>query len=363
MKKILSMTFLLGAMLTGCNVPQEGFLSYDGIQMREDTVEVIRGLFQLSAIPQVDGSTRPISFEITRIKNLETDETIDLGNYEINMWTKAFDARTDTTMDLVNEKLVKRSVSPIEINSVSGQMAFNGATQYITEGEKFGVDVFISNRTGETLLENFCLFKLIGKPFETITDFGDMLNGIPATGDKDRVGLQKSGTYTSAEKEQILANTHPNRRLTKVGGGDVMQLIMVVRDAEGKPFKGEDIIFWPSGASYLNNYHDNSLAMNGSTEKVILTDTSCIFTFPTVPYPAFGREYNSGTNLYLAYYCIRWDACKFSPAGQKLLDDYLLQNPGTSFVTYSPRFRNGYKINETGTWLMEMVHPYVLKKN
>ncbi|MGL5682956.1 MAG: hypothetical protein ACRDDZ_07865 [Marinifilaceae bacterium] len=356
-------TGILGAGMMCCSVPQEGFFSHEGIKMREDTVEVIRGLFQMSAIPEVDGSTRPIIFDIAAFRDLKTGQEEAINTYEINTWTEAFHPDQDSTMDLVSKKLLKKQVAPFEVNPYSGQIIFNGATQRLPK-TYYSLDVRATNVNDSKVFRDFCKFKLISKSFETATDFGDMINGIPATGEKDRVGLQPSSasTYSTVEKEQVLNNTNPKRRLTKIEDGDMLKVIMVVRDAEGKPFKGDDIIFWPSGASYLNNYHDNSIAESGAFDKVIKNDTACIFNFPTVPWPSFGRQYADGTNLYLAYYCVRWESCTFSPAGQELLDAHNAKPGAQQFVTFSPRFRNGYKINETGTWLMEITHPFILRK-
>lgn len=361
MKKTI-LAFLLGTFIAGCDVPEEGFFSAEGIKMREDTVEVITGLFQLSAIPEIDNSTRPLNFELVQVRDLRSGQVIELPEYNVRMWTSTFNPDQDSTMEQVNKKLEIRKVPPIEVNARSGQIAFNMGTMNLPS-DLYGVDVFASNRNSSKLFENFCIFRLTKKPFETPETFGDALNGIPNEGEKGRVGLTpETATFPSASLELVQKNTYPTRKLTKVKDGDIVKLTMVVRDAEGKPFKGRDITFWPNinaGGTYWPNYHDNSIAPEGSTEKVQYTDTSCVFTFPTVPYPNFSRV--SGASENLVYYCISWKVCKFSPKGQSIIDDYLAKNPSANFTQYSARFRNGYKINEPGEWLLEVTSPYVLR--
>lgn len=364
MKRIL-LTILSGALLASCNLPDEGFFSAEGIKMREDTVDVISGLFQLTAIPEIDGSTRPLNFRLDKMRDLRSGEVIEIPMYDIKIWTSSFNPDQDSTMEQVNKKIEIRQMPPLEVNQRSGQLAFNEGTMNMT-GDLYGVDVYASNPTSSKLFENFCIFRLVRKPFEQDQDFGDTLNGIPEEGEKGRKGVTpETATFSAAALEQVRNNTHPTRKLTKVKDSDIVKLTMVVRDAEGKPFKGRDITFWPNpnDGSYYPNYHDNSIAPEGMTEKVQYTDTSCVFTFPTVPYPTYART--SGYSPYITYYCINWNACKLSPRGQASVDAFLATSEGANmkFTQYSARFRNGYKINEPGEWLLEVKSPYVLRKN
>lgn len=356
MKKII-IGLVLGLFAVGCNLPEEGFFSAEGIKMREDTISVIRGLFVTSSLPMVDHSTRPIQFEKITLRNLRTGEisTEDMQMHTLQMWTSSFDADKDTTMELVNKKLVAREVPPLEINSLSGQFAFNGGTKYMS-GDLYGVDVKASNVNSEKVFENFCIFKLIKEPFSIPAAFGDMLYGY-TSGSKDAETIL-SEKYNAAANDLIKANTHPLRKLTKLEDADFVRLIMVVRDAEGKPFKGKDVLFWPSGTTYYTCYHDNSIALEVGRERVEYTDTSCVFTFPTVPYPVAKR---GGSADYQAHYILNMEACEFTPAAKLSIEEYE-QKKSMKFATFSVRTRCGYKINETGIWLLEIKSPYVLTK-
>lgn len=339
----------LVALMISCEVPDNGFFSYGGIKMQEDTLDVIRGLYQISATPFLDGSSTPIQFEIKKVRDLKTGKVIEIPAYELNLWMAPFDPKLDTTIDLVNRKLIKRKTLPFEV-AYSGQMVFNGATQYL-EGDAYSVDVMATNSAGSELLENYCRFKLFSKPFEVIANnFTDVFVG----GTNELTG-SPTPPYTNADGAKLLANTHKYRKLTKIANADILQVILVVRDAAGKPFKGDDILFWPEGNGYLKSYHDKSIAARAGMQKVEKTDTSCVFHFPTVPWPAF-QGAASQPETYAAAYTIRWAACKMSDEGKQLADQY------PAYSSYSPRFKSGYKINETGVWLMEVKVPYVLRK-
>lgn len=356
MKKIMT-GLLLGLFTVSCNMPEEGFFSERGIMMREDTVTIIKGLVQTSSLPMVDGSTRPILFEKIALRNLRTGEisTEDLQLNTIKMWTSAFDADKDSTMELVNKKLIERKVPAFEINAASGQVAFNGGTKFLS-GDLYGIDVKASNVNSSKVFENFCVFKLIKEPFGIPAAFGDVLYGYLKDDKEAKTVLSEK--YNAAANELLKANTHPNRRLTKLEDAEMVTLILVVKDAEGKPLKGKDILFWPSGTTYYTCYHDNSIAMKAGDDRVVYTDTSCIFTFPTVPYPETKR---GGSADFQAHYSIDMTACTLTPAALEEIAAYEKKEKVTLSTTVV-RFKSGYKINETGVWLQEVTCPYILRK-
>ncbi len=356
MKKI-ALIILLFTVWTSCQKPDVGFFSEEGITTREDTISIVRGIYQISSIPYVDGSTRPITFELVNVRDLTTGEDVPEflnGRYEIALWSSAYDATTDTTMALVNEKLVTSEEAPLQINSRSGQLVFNSGTVNLPGG-LYGVDVRATNSKSSKVFVNFGIVKMEVKPFQVPGNFGDYFYGVSSNGTESEI--KNFNPYTTAETEQVVNNTHPRRKLYKVGESDIVELEMVVKDAEGTPFPPQAIERWWSSENnwYYNSYHDNSLAIEGSSEKVTYTDTSCIFRFPTVPYPAFGSSYNSGDNIYLTYYNINntyW----------KLTDEYqqMANATGVIYPSYQVRFKNSYKINEPGKWLMEIISPYVI---
>lgn len=355
MKKF-AIIILFFSICASCEKPAVGFFSEDGIASREDTISIVRGIYQISSIPYVDGSTRPLTFELVSVRNLVTGEDAPeflQSRYEISLWSKAFDATTDTTMELVNQKLITSMETPLQINERSGQLIFNSATVNIPGG-LYGVDVRATNSKSSKVFINFGVVKLEVKPFQCPGNFGDYFFGVSSDGKE--TDIKNYNPYSATETEQVVNNTHPRRKLYKVGESDIVELEMVVKDAEGTPFPPEAIERWWSSENswYYNSYHDNSLALEGG-DKVTYTDTSCIFRFPTVPYPAFGSSYNTGDNIYLTYYNISNKYWKLTDEYQRIADA-----TGVIYPSYQVRFKNSYKINEPGKWLMEIVSPYVI---
>ena len=244
--------------------------------------------------------------------------------------------------------------TPFQINPRSGQLVFNSATVNLPEG-LYGVDVRATNSKSGKVFENFGIVSMIIKPFQRPGNFGDYFYGV--TNDGTESPIKNFNPYTAEEHEQIENNTHPYRKIYKTGLSDIVELEMVVKDSEGTPFPPKAIKRWydASAKKNYNSYHDNSLAINGSTEKVNYTDTSCIFRFPTVPYPAFGSMYNDGDNVYLVYYNIDNHYWKLTPQYQQLANQQ-----GVVYPSYQVRFKNSYKINEPGKWLIEIISPYVI---
>lgn len=75
MKKI-ALIILLFTVWTSCQKPDVGFFSDEGITTREDTISIVRGIYQISSIPYVDGTTRPITFELVNVRDLTTGEDV-----------------------------------------------------------------------------------------------------------------------------------------------------------------------------------------------------------------------------------------------------------------------------------------------
>lgn len=362
MKKIL-FALLLGSCMIGCNKPDVGFFSENGILMKEDTFTVVKGVYTLSGIPRVDGSTRPIKFELKRVVDVATGEAVPdflVGSHEINMWLSAFNAKTDTTMAIVNEKLVKRVAAPVTVNPYSGQLEFNAATAYVNDGV-YRVEVQATNSKNSKLLENFGILKLLSRPWEVPVAFGDYFAGADEKGKESPI--RHFNPYEGNDLDMIKENTHPRRKIYKLAASDIVELSLTVKDSRGQVIDPHHIIYMlDPDAGYYNCYDDNSLAMDG--EKVEYTDSSKVFHFPTTPYPAFGRKYNDGDNVYLVYYTISMQAYNLTPEFQQLADQAAVKEgvTGGRFTTYRVSFKNGYKINEPGKWHMEVVSPYITKK-
>lgn len=355
MKKIY---LILALIITFTSCIEEipvGFLS-DNITMREDTVNVVKGLYVVSAIPMIDGSTRPLNFSILDIKNLKTGETASefLQEYPVKMWRSAYDPDKDTTLAIVNEKLFEKNVAPIEINPASGQLAFNAGTKNIT-GELYGVDVSVSNESTTKIFKQFGTIRLINKAWEVPNNFGQYFYGMVSTDSNPQNVIESRNPLPTAEMTQVKENTHPNFKITKVGESEEVKITLSFYDANGEAFSGNAISKWPSGASYLNSWFDNSL-----DTKVLSNGVE--FNFPTVPFPAFGRVYTgSRESISLSYYVLHPSSYTLTPAAQTMANAKAAEL-GKTFTGYNLQVKITYQINEPGIWEVKVVFPYAIKK-
>lgn len=132
--------------------------------------------------------------------------------------------------------------------------------------------------------------------------------------------------------------------------GDYDQAAPSVLDGT-HPYK---VIFFPNGATYHQNFHDNST-------ETTMDDISTTFTLPAPPFPQFGRTY-TGDNSYLMYYLSTNDAFTIDKeayeADQGPTDWSIYENPVTGEINNRAYIRWAFKINDTGSWEVRMKIPY-----
>ena len=159
----------------------------------------------------------------------------------------------------------------------------------------------------------------------------------------------------------ILDGTDPYITVTKISDEPKQAILvkMIIADSHGAALDPSKVIFYPSGDTYLQNYHDNSIG--------VVTDAEgSTFGLPAPPFPQYGRTYSDGTNAYLMYYLTTDDAFTVDKEayeadnGPKNWDAYI--NPATGEIRNRAYIRWGIKINDSGTWELKMKIPYTIKK-
>lgn len=362
MKKIIYFIAIAVA-LASCEPPEVGYIS-DNIHALEDTVFVPRGIFMTSAPPAAEGSTYPLHWEITSIRDANGNPTdVLFETHEILIWKEAFNGDTDTTLALAEEKLELSKQPSILINDVSGEMAFTQATKFVTDDDIFHVDVNVSNVRGERQLDDFVVLKLEKfLPVEFPTEMRSRINLVQNNG-----GLR--ALYTSSimngyddNVPSVLDGTHPYFSITKASEEPQLgiKVNMTITDSHDEPLNPAKVVFYPSGASFLQNFHDNSVETTSNA-------TSYTFSLPAPPFPQYGRNY-SGSSSYLMYYITTRDA--FTVDKEAYEADYGPQdwsgyqvNEQTGNILCQAYIRWGIKINDSGTWDIKMRIPYSKKLN
>ncbi|MGV8829356.1 MAG: DUF5007 domain-containing protein [Breznakibacter sp.] len=336
-----------------CERPDIGFLS-DNIQTPEDVIRPPKGLFSTSTLPIIDGSTYPLTYEILEVRDGNGNVTNELfEKHNIRVWTKAFDPATDrnlTMEQLVAAKLKNSEEPTLLLNSRSGQFAFTPASFFLKNSD-YVIDMKISNVRGSKEFKDFA--KVSFKPFVPIefpatTRFACQL-AKPESPNSFQFIVDHQIGPDSDNARKVLDGTNPYLTIRKVSdqGAPGINVVMKIVDKNGKELcrKHDEISLWPSGASYLSSYHDNSIGTEDN-------DEGSIFHLPAPPFPQWGTY--SGNSLYLMYYQIPKNAVDVDWNG-------IGQDP-SKWANYRGYIRFGIKINEPGTW--EVIHkaPYFIRK-
>lgn len=359
MKKLIYF-LMITVFVSSCEQPEVGYIS-DNIHSLQDNIDVSRGIFVTSPPPAVEGSTYPMQWKITSITDKDGKVTTELQDeHEILTWLQPFDPNTDTTLELAMKKLELTKQPSILMNPVSGQFAFTQATKMVVNDD-FDVNVNVKNVRGERQLNKFAHIKLGPfKPVEFPTEMRSRLQLGKGAGVWD-VGY----TYTvlndnDPEVPKVLDGTSRYITIKKVSDEPklAVKVKMIIADSHGVALDPSKIIFYPDGAKYLQNYHDNSIG--------VVTDTEgSTFGLPAPPFPQYARTY-TGTSAYLMYYLTTDDAFTVDKAayeadnGVKNWDAY--KDPITGQIRNRAYIRWGMKINDSGTWEIKMKIPYTIKK-
>lgn len=357
MKNIFYSILIIIAMAASCQPPEVGYIS-DNIHALEDTIAVPRGVFKIGAAPAIEGSTYPLKWEITGATDAQGNPTNDLfDEYELLTWKSAFNADKDTTLALVEEKLELGDFPTILINEVSGELAFTQASKFVTNNDIYKINVKATNIRGEKQLDDFVIVKL--EDFQPVEFPVEMRSAIQLGKDDGNYDMGYVSTIMNNFDDgvpSVLDGTHPYITITKVNEEPALgvRVKMIIADSEDRAINPDKVVFYPSGSTYYQNFHDNSV----ETTK---DETGSTFALPAPPFPQYGRTY-TGTNSYLMYYLTTSDAFTVDTEAYEADNGPKDWTPYTDPITGEIRnrayIRWGIKINDSGTWEIKMKIPY-----
>lgn len=173
MKIINRLVVLIFAIImVGCSkvTDNPGFLSPDIYLKGIDTLKLPLGSKGSTDVAWLDGSSLPVEFSIVDVRdeNGETSEQF-FEEYLYRTWVKPYNNQTDTTLQLVNEKIREVEMPAFSINPVNGMLQYLETTRnFESPGDVFHVDVKVKNSSAERIYEDYAILKLSEKerPFQ-----------------------------------------------------------------------------------------------------------------------------------------------------------------------------------------------------
>ncbi|MDF2474809.1 MAG: hypothetical protein K0S24_292 [Sphingobacterium sp.] len=281
-KIFYTLIFVVGLSVS-CKKIDNGFLS-DGIRYKDNTIYCKRGMsLIMSDRINTDGSTPPYQFELLNLRNESSGEPgpevffkqFDLLTFKPGM---VFNAETDTTIELLNKKRETVKKTPMEFNTVSGQLVFNRTSANLPLG-RYNFDVKMTNPRGEKLFPKLATIEVVE----------------PSIDDMFKVTYQAATGSTASEV--FTGITAPKIECRKISN-DGARVILKIVDKNGKAFN-------PKNGEILKRGDRPMFETHVKFNPVQLTDNSLICDFEVAPFPLTKYIDKVGTDWgFLIYYRI-----------------------------------------------------------
>ena len=233
------------AVLYGCAKVEKGFISD---YMYYSPLTATQGNVTTSKSLELDGSSSPVTIKLLAVRNLTTGKDAPelLKEYII----KQFNAQitvADSTVALVNKKIIDKPSVPLTVSEIGGRIALSQATSYIPTGD-YVIDVQATNVKGTRILLNACKIKLLPKshyaistsPFYTTSNVGSetgftATNFLPITVTHNAIGPNKI-IFKFLDKNGAVFNAAAGEIVTRGDRGNMSQMnpyFPVVRTTTG----------------------------------------------------------------------------------------------------------------------------------
>jgi len=316
------------SLVAGCKKIPDGNIS-NIIRYEVLPIEVPRGRAYVSTAINPEGSTKPLNIKLTNIYDRETGADVTglfMQKYEHRVWKGLYDPKMDTTLAMIDAKLIDSLVYPISINPVSGQLEANFTTVNLPLG-KYRFDLEISNPAGTKTYRGIGEFDLVDAP----------LYEVPAV--RSTVAMMVGAETTT----RAIPSNNSHIRVERLGDGD--KIIVRIVDKDGVPFnprKGEIARRPLSGTAigFLQTLQDYTF----STE---LLDDRMEFAYPSPVLPFPLSSLGNGFNYYyrIPAQFVEYDAAL-----------------GLPYNTYSCNVRFSFRTFAPGTYQIDVIVPQVTRK-
>ncbi|KAA9037763.1 hypothetical protein FW778_16880 [Ginsengibacter hankyongi] len=318
----------------GCTKIQHGYLSpFIAYQATEFTV--VAGRTTFSTTLNLDGSTTPIHAKWLHFYD-STGKNVDAifsKKNLVDIWTAAFDPKSDLSFDQISAKLQKDTLEPLSVSEESGVITSNAGSLNLPLGT-YTMDLQVSNPEGTEVLKNILKINIVhGNPMETDPQVGTFAVGW-ALANQAQVNYFYNGPNIPYLKYTInRISDQPNL------------LIVKVMDKNGVPFnpKSGEIKGRPNtGLNPNPPYLQNLEAYAPDTYET--TDTSMSVKFPLAPFPTaslgngYHMYYNISASAVIVDSTSKWSGNSAGNYYQGVSDPHYLGVFTPGVVDYSVRF-------------------------
>jgi hypothetical protein len=260
--QLLSLLYV-GLVIYGCTTVETGFLSKN-LYYIDNPLYTTQGTVTVSTSLVVDGSTLPMTIELTKVTNEGGEDVTEMvSKPDSIIGFSGSITYADSTLALLNAKLVKTIAVPLSVNKTGGRIQLTPATKSIPTGE-YDLSLKASNVRGTVDLPNICKVIVTGSG-DTYTDFGGAYAGAfdPST-----------GVYLYGVGLEL-----PKVKFTKT---DVNKIIYKFLDKDGNKYN-------PKAGGLTVRKNRWTMKQFDPYFKEVLTDSTVEYGYPTVPntFPVF----------------------------------------------------------------------------
>lgn len=294
-----------------CKKTDIGYLS-NNLFYSPKLLEVPQGSVFYSSPINVDQSTIPLTVKLLSIRNKATgvEATDLLKEYEISTFSGEI-TDADSTLALLNAKIVKSSRPAFHLNESGGRLEFTQATANVDTG-MYVIDVQVTNPKGTTTLLNICDIHLAGQLAYTVAS-------------------SFSSTSPIGVEADFVTVPNPVMTVDHDASGPNKIIIKVV-DKNG-------VAFSPANNEVILRGDRGNFAQMNPYYPVVKTSTGMEWGFPVLPN---GFPIKLGSNGDICYYRV----------------------PG-AFVTEGKNVNlafSGFKVYVPGTFTLTLTLPTIIKK-
>ena len=334
---------------------EKGFLSDDIYLKGADTVMVSLGGKGNTDIAWLDGSSMPALFSIVNIRDINGNRSEQFfTKYKYKSWTKPYNNKTDTTMELINAKLSEMELPPFDINPTNGMLQYLETTSNLKNpNDIFFVDVKVSNSKGEKVIKDYATIKLTTdkKPFTFFraTTAILLVNG----GGQTTFTLYDYIPEDALDRHQNIYDRNGKEFIDIYKKSDEpttgVKVIIQYLDSEGKVFDSKDYATYAAGTESYFDYAVNR----------VNTPEGAEVEFPITPWPA-----NQNLLSYLRGGVMDFSVLDTATMHKEIYIDqkYPFLNPwpddNWGAEKWYIRLRSKIVFNEAGTWVISCKFPY-----